>query len=549
MTDDICDDLAKRYENLITDRTVAQLEWEKIERYVTPYRGKFFKDEKNESSIEWSRTDVYDSTAPSAHQNLAARLHGTISNPSIRWFEIRYRDDDLNKNKEVAKWLSDANERVYYALQDSNFNLEINETYQDICGFGTSAMFLESGGDDPLIFKSIPLKEMCFESDWRGTVLRFYRLLEMTPAQILSQFGAKNVPDNIVEMDKEGQQEKQDVLFSVYPRNNKIVPVGKMQRSDRRPWAYCYFLKDTREMLGDEGGYYEMPVFVPRWRKTNSSIWGNSPAHLAMGDIMSLNKAREMQLKASEKAIDPPLFAEERAIIADLDLSAASLNVVRKLDGIKAFDSKFDIYVSDHMIDQLQNSVRDYFFYDQLMLPAPQGTPATAYEISVRYEQLQKLLGPTLGRLQNDLLDPVVSRTFRVLARAGQIPPPPQAVIDAGAELEVEYIGALSNAQKADRAASIERYGVSLANLAPTMPEVLDVVDQEELARHLGRDLGVPPDVMRGEDEIKKLREERAEMQKRAQAAEVATMEADAMTSEAGAVAAMGQGDPTLGAM
>lgn len=538
MNTNICDDLAKRYDNLITQRSVAQQAWDDIEQYVTPYRGRFFKDEKSESSIEWDKQEVFDSTAPVAHQNLAARLHGALSSPSIRWFDIRYRDEKLNKNKVVAQWLADANERVYYALQDSNFNLEINETYQDICGMGTSALFLESSKDDPLMFKSIWLKEFCFENDWRGQVLRFYRKLDMTPAEIISKFGS-DVPDAIVKMDEDGKQEKQEVLFCIYPRNNKVVPIGKLQRSDRRPWAYCYFLKTSKEMLGKEGGYYEMPVFVPRWRKTNSSVWGNSPAHLAMADIKTLNRARLLQLRGSEKKIDPPLFVEERALISDLDLSAASLNVVRKIDGILPFNSNFDVFVSDHMISQLQDGIRDYFFYDQLMLPSPQGTPATAYEVSVRYEQMQKLLGPTLGRLQNDLLDPIVSRAFRLLAREGQIPPPPEAVVDAKAELEIEYIGALSTAQKSDRAASIERYGVAVSNLAPTMPEVLDVVDQEEMARQLGRDLGIPPSVMRGEDEVKKIKQERQDMQKRAAEAEIANTEAQA-------VSAMGQGDPTL---
>ena len=318
------------------------------------------------------------------------------------------------------------------------------------------------------------------------------------------------------------------------------MPLGEKQRSDRRPWAYCYFLKETKEMLGKEGGYYEMPVFVPRWRKTNASIWGNSPAHLALADVKSLNEARRMQLMGSERKIDPPVFAEERALLTDLDLSAASLNVVRKLEGVQPYDSGFDIFVSDHMIGQLQDAVRDYFFYDQLMLPQPQGTPATAYEISVRYEQMQKLLGPTLGRLQNDLLDPIVSRTFRLLIRNGQIEPPPQEVVDAGAEFEVEYVGALSNAQKADRAASLERYGVAVSNLAPTMPEMLDVVDQEALARQLGQDLGVPASVMRSEKQVKKVKDQREEMVSRAQEAEVKNAEAEAIN-------AMGQGEPTLG--
>jgi len=259
-----------------------------------------------------------------------------------------------------------------------------------------------------------------------------------------------------------------------------------------------------------------------------------------MPDIKTLNSSVSLQLQASEKAIDPPLFAEERAIMTDLDMSASSLNVVRKLDGIKVFDTGFNLYVSEAGIDRLQKSIKDYFFYDQLMLPDPQGTPATAYEISLRYEQMQKLMGPTLGRLENDLLDPIVTRAFRLLVRNGQIPAPPDQVIAEGADFEVEYIGALSTAQRADRAASLERYGVALANLSPTMPEVLDVVDQEELARQLGRDLGVPATVLRSEEEVEDLRTPRADKQAAMEDAVIAQQQGDAIN-------AMGAGDPTLG--
>lgn len=541
MNSDLLGDLARRYDGLLAERSVAQQAWDEIERYVMPYRGGFYRDSKSESAVPWDENPDRESTAAMAHQNLAARLHGTVSNPAVRWFEIRFRDENLNKNKRVAEWLSDANERVYYALQDSNFNLEVNETYQDLCGFGTSAMFLESSPEDPLMFKSLWLKEFVFETDWRGTVLRFYRMLEMTPAEIISKFGAENVPDDIVQQDADGKREKHEVLFCIYPRNNKVAPIGKMQRSDRRPWAYCYFLKQSKEMLGKEGGYYEMPVFIPRWRKTNGSVWGNSPAHFCLGYMRALNEALTMHLEGSAKQIDPPTLANARALMTDLDMSSSALNVVQDIDGIKVWDTKFNFMVSDHLIDLLRDAIRECFFHDQLMLPAPQGTPATAYEVSVRYEQMQKLLGPTLGRLQNDLLDPIVSRVFRLLARNGQIPPPPAEVQEANAEFEVEYIGALSSAQKADRAASMERYGVAIANLATTMPEVLDVVDQSELSRQLARDLGVPPVVLRDEKEVNDLRAQRQEMTARAAAAEVAGMEAAAVNE-------MGNGEPTLGA-
>ena len=37
------------------------------------------------------------------------------------------------------------------------------------------------------------------------------------------------------------------------------------------------------------------------------------------------------------------------------------------------------------------------------------------------------MLGPVLERLHDDLLEPLIGRVFQIMARAGQIPPPPFA--------------------------------------------------------------------------------------------------------------------------
>ena len=538
-----CSKICKRFDGLASTRTTVQQSWEFIEKYVTPYRGRFFYDQKSEHSIEWSNRLVYDSTAVSAHQNLAANIHGALTSPSIRWFDLRFRDEKLNKNSEAATWLQNAGERVHYELIDSNFALEVNELYQDLVGFGTGAITLEEPqgqGWQGLNFKSVPIKEAFFEEDFNGRVLRFYRMIEWTPQQILSKFG-DDVPQIVKDMEDHGNTTKLNVLFAIYPRNNKIVPVGEKIAASRRPWEFCYILKDSCELIGKPGAYYEMPAFIPRWRKTSSSVWGNSPAHFAMGDILSLNEARKMQLTMAEKLIEPPIFAEERAIIADLDLSARALSIVGDIDKIEAFRSEGSLPVSDHMITQLQDAVKDYFFTDQLQFPRPQATPMSATEASIRMEQLAKLLGPTLGRLQNDMLDPIVSRSFKMLARDGQIEPPPQSVVDANAEFDVEYLGSLSRAQRSDQAASVERLVSTVASLAEVFPKALDVIDADEMVRYLGRDLNVPAAILKGEDKVKQERKAAQEQQQAAMAAEQQRAEGEAMQAQGAGMEALSQ--------
>lgn len=536
-------DLIKRFNKLQNDRNIVQQMWDLIEEVVTPYRGKFFRDQRNEGSIEWNRRIAYDATAIMAHQNLSASLHGALTSPSIKWFDMRFRNEKLNKHKAAASWIADAGERVYYELQDSNFNLEVNESYQDLAGFGTAMLTLEEapGSRDTwngLNFSAVPLKEGYFEEDYLGRVQRFYRLLQWTPAEIISRFG-EDAPQSIKDKEAAGSQERCDVLFIIYPDNNRIVPVGEKASPSKRPIGYRYILKDSAETMGKPGGYYEMPAFVARWRKTSQSIWGNSPAMYAMPDIMSLNEARRMQIIASEKRIDPPLLANERAIFGDLDLSASTLSVVRDIDGIRALETGSSIEVSDHMVSQLQEAVKAYFFTDQLTWPQVQAQPLTATEAQIRYELMQRLLGPTLGRLQSDLLDPIVSRTFRMLARDGQIESPPDIVLEENAEFDIEYLGSLSRAQRVDQAAGIERWVASAGNMAPVLPDMLDVVDSHSVMRWLGRSLNVPPQIMRDEAEVrdvKKARDAAMAQQQRAMQAE----------QEGNAAKALGEGEQAM---
>lgn len=260
-------DLIKRYGVLHGERTTVQVMWDAIERFVTPYRGRMFYDQRSEHSIDWFNSrDIFDSTAVMAHRNLSNSIHASLTNPALRWFDLRFRTPKLNKNKQATKWMQDLADVVHFELGDSNFDQEINKVYQDLVGYGTGVIVLEEGpvGDwGGLNFTSVPLKEVFFENAYDGTsVVRFYRKIEWTAAQIITKFGPKNVPKKVLDMERGSNTQKLDVLFCVFPRNNKIMKWGEKAASSRRPWSHVYLMMDDATLLGKEGGYYEMPAFV-----------------------------------------------------------------------------------------------------------------------------------------------------------------------------------------------------------------------------------------------------------------------------------------------
>lgn len=538
-------EIVKRFDALVSQRKTVEDIWEVINQLVVPFRGDFFRDIASEHAVSWrDNRNVFDSTAIDAAHILASSIHGSLTSPAIRWFELAFRSHRLNEIKEARQWLEEAASLCFTALQDSNFNLEANETYLDLVSYGTSMIIEEveekNGVFQRLNFQSVPVEEMWFEQDHSGQTHRAYRRHKWTPVQIITKFGVENVPECIREKAEspQGIDVKEDVVMCIFPRSDRIdADTSRVLAPDQRPYGMKYVLHRTMDELGEEGGYYEMPAFVPRWRKTSKSMWGHGPAMIALPDILTINSLVELILKATEKVVDPPTKVTERGLLSDLDLEPAGMTVVRTMDSMEPYESGARFDVSQLQREQLKQAIRSIFFVDQLELKE---SPAmTATEVQTRYELMQRLLGPTLGRLQSDYLDPLVQRTFNILYRAGVLGEPPEVVFEDSGQLDIIYTGPLVRAQRADIAQGVMRWAATLAELGEITPDVLDIPNWDEIAKELGSLEGVPAKLMRSDAEIKKSRKDRQ--------AKMARAEAAAQAQEEGAgMEALGKGQMAL---
>lgn len=142
----------------------------------------------------------------------------------------------------------------------------------------------------------------------------------------------------------------------------------------------------------------------------------------------------------------------------------------------------------------------------------------TAREIDERHEEKLLMLGPVLERQNEDLLDPLIDRTFAIMSRRGLLPPPPQDI--QGSDLKVEYVSIMAQAQKMIATASIERFLGFVGNVSAAYPQAMDKVDIDQTIDEYGDMIGVPPKIVRSDDTVQTIREGRrqaAEQQQRMQ--------------------------------
>ena len=100
------------------------------------------------------------------------------------------------------------------------------------------------------------------------------------------------------------------------------------------------------------------------------------------------------------------------------------------------------------------------------------------------------VLGPVLERLKNELLDPLIERTFRILTRQGVLPPVPPALV--GLEIKMSYISTIAQAQKAAGLGALLQGLGYAAELAKTCPQVLERVDYERALEEGWEIVGAP---------------------------------------------------------
>lgn len=507
-------DIAKLEQKRIlleSERSGVEFVWKLIEMFIFPFRGEMYGSPQEEGSVDWRKRDIYDGTAAIANQNLAANMNSGLTNSLYQWFMLKMRDKKLNSEADVKDWLQRSGARMFEELGDSNFELKANETYLDLPSFGIGAQIEEveenkDGSFKKLIFSSVPVGEYVFETSIDGSLLNFWRKLSMTLTQIEDKFGEWDIPSSLQQKIAAGKTstEKMEVIFCVFRRQwiDEEDKFGVIAPEDR-PFGMVYYLVDNNSMIGDEGGYYEMPVFLPRWRTTSGSIWGNSPAMLCLSNVLSLNEIIEYILKNLEKAIDPPTIGTKRGVIGDVDLSAGGHTVVRSLKELEPFLAKGDFRAGELSKTDLRDMINRTFFMDQLQLKE---SPAmTATEVNARFQLMQRLLGPTLNRLQVDWLDPLIQRTFGILYRYNQLPELPQVLADNESDLDIEYTGPMAKAQQEVRAQAIEQVLGTAIGLIEAFPEIRNVPKAAQLYEELAELRGIPVSDLNSKAEQKRI--------------------------------------------
>lgn len=537
------EDLTKRQKIDLTtselklQRVQYEPHWKDVSQYLMPYRLRLQLADQNRGDRR--NLSIYDSTATTALSALEGGMMAMITSPAKPWLRLVTKSDpDLVEFGPVKQWLEYVTLDMLSIFSRSNAYITLPQLYGDMAGFATGAMSIEEHMDDVIHTRTLPCGSYWIGQDMWGRVNTFYREFRMTVAQLYKKFGKEGAFSQHVQdlIEKHKWQEWVDIAHIVQPNDgyDSDRPMAKYKK-----FYSCWFEMGSSSKAGranyldgkdgfiKESGFDSFPSLVGRWKVTEGDVYGiDCPGMRAIGDIKTLQIGEKRAWQGVEKIVNPHWIAPTVLKGQDngfLPGDTTFLDEFETTRGIRPLYEVNGAFLSP--LEEKQKQVRERiykaFHFDLFrMLDLLDDRERTATEIAARQGEKIEQLAPTGGHIERDVLRPLIDRTFEIMVKQGRVPPPPEEL--EGEELDIEYLGVLSQAQKSISVNPIERLVAMVTPLVEVQPDVLDKIDFDQAIDEAGHSLSIPAKVIRSDEEVAQIRGERAQAMKAQQAMQMA---------------------------
>jgi len=514
--------IVKEYDRMKGERVNWDEYWEDLAEYFIPR-----KDNVYGYKIEGERKNfrLYDSTSLVSLELLASSLHGMLTNPSSVWFGMETGIPELDKRKDVREYLQLCVKIMIDTLNQSNFQEEIHETYLDLGGIGTTVLAIEEDDVFDVRFHSSPIYSSYIDENERGMIDRLAKCMSWSWRQIVRKFGEKPFEGehDCIDMYTNKPDQKEEVIFLIEPEDDSKPNSTKYK---------AYYVLRKKMIVLKEVTYQSWPFAVPRWTKLNEEKYGRCPAMKALPDVKMLNAVMKTTIRGMQKVVDPPLMVPDNGFLLPINTTPGGTNFYRTgmKDRIEMFPAAARPDIGLDFIENIRERVREHFFVDQLQLINQRDMTAT--EVMQRTDERLRFLGPVLGRMNNELLKPIVDRVFDILDRRGKLPDPPE-ILREQPDLKIIYTSQIAKAQRTGEANVLLKVLQASEPIIGAQPDVMDNINGDAVLKHNAQIFGLPEEMLNAPEAVQQTRQQRAKQQQEMMKAQQANVEADTAQKQA----------------
>lgn len=515
------DHYRKRLKALESERSSVLGHWRELSDNVLGFRGRFLVSDRNKAK---RNTKILNNTGRLAARTLASGMMAGITSPARPWFKLGTLDPELKEYGPVTEWLHDVEIKMREVFNQSNLYNTLHSLYAELGTFGTGPIGLFFDYDNIIRSTGYTAGSYLIATNGQGQVDSFYRQYQKTVSQVVTEFGLENCSRSVRNNWERGNTESWVDLVHIIEPNSDM---DRMKVGNSMPYRSAYFeYNSSDDKFLRESGFEEFPIMCPRWDLAGDDIYGtNCPGMDALGDIKVLQLHERRKSQAIDKLVDPPSQAPlslKNQLSGGGFLPGDLTFVADTSQGIKPIYSVSpDVNALSADIREDEFRVKRAYYEDLfLMLANTDRRQITAREIEERHEEKLLMLGPVLERLHNELLNPLIMRTFRMMKRAGVLPPEPQELENS--EINIEYISVLAQAQKLTAVNGIERLTGFVGNVAQIWPEARHKVDILQSIDDYAAAVGTSPHGIREDEEVDQILQSEKQQAAAAQMAEQA---------------------------
>lgn len=495
-----------------TERSELDPYWRRIARMFMPRAGAFPAQAAKKGD---QHLHLLDHTGIVALETLASGLQSHLTNQSRPWMRLTTDDPELAKYAPVKQWLHDCADIVLSIFAKGNTYRTLHMLYKELAAFGTASSILAFDYDDVVRHYPQTIGQFYIATDYRSDVSVFAREYDATVRQVVERFGLKNCSTTVKNLyDNSKLDQKIKIIHMIYPRSDRDT---ESREAKHMPYASCYLEEGSSDGLLEESGFKQFPALSPRWIVDGCSTYGSSPGMAALGhaeavQMMQLRKAQVVDYK-SRPPLQVPTILKTAGGLDTLPGGITYFDEASPRAGIR---SQFEVNITADEISReiadARNSIMQSFHADLFRMPDQMlDKVRTATEIAQRQQDKMLLLGPVVDRLHNELLKPLVDITFVHALEAGLFPRPPEEL--AGAQLSIEYMSILAQAQKASSTASVDRFVSAVGVVSQLNPGVLDNIDVDKWAEEYADLVGINPSMIVPSKDVAIIRQQRAQQQ------------------------------------
>ena len=504
---EIAKEKLKRYKKAKAFREQWVPLFEECYDYSLPMRQSFYYEEAGQRRDE----KIFDETAVVGVQEFASRLQAGIVPNFARWADLVAGSEVPNEQRDsVDNDLDEVTDYVFEVLQNSNFSQEVHESFMDLA-VGTGVLCVEEGDSvNPVNFRAIPLPQVVLDTGPNGEIDHIFR---------------------------ERKHIRFDDLPILYPDSEFDPKVTRMMNMDRETSVLEIVCKDYQKK--NEEAYYHYAICMTtdtvlhektmkgigsnpfvcfRWSPSSGEVYGRGPLINALAAIKTCNITVEMILENAQMAMAGIYQMEDDGVVNPDTINLVPGTIIPKAmgsAGLTPITPAGNFNVSQLILSEMRTNIKEAL-YNQ-MLGDPNKTPASATEVAERMADLSRRMGAAFGRLQAELVQPVLQRVIYILKKQGRIEIPTVN----GREVKIRSVSPLAQAQNNQDIATVGRFLEMMQSaFGPQITPV--IIDPEQVAVYLAKKFSMPDTLIRDEEQRKQISQMMQQLASQAQGAEVA---------------------------